>query len=430
MAFFVFSKKAHERDEKKVGVNMGLVVQKFGGTSVGNVDRIKHVADRVIEEKMRGNDVVVVVSAMGKATDELVGLANQISSRPSKREMDMLLTTGEQVTIALLSMVLIEKGYEAISFTGWQAGIETEAVHGNARILHINTTKIQTELHKGKIVVVAGFQGIAIDGAVSTLGRGGSDTTAVALAAALKADKCDIYTDVTGVFTTDPRYVKEARKLKSVSYDEMLELANLGAGVLHPRAVEYAKNYAVPLEVRSSMERENGTIIEEEVSMEQSLVVRGVAFEDEITRVSVLGLPNGLTNLSTIFTILAKNHLNVDIIIQSMTNESTTNLSFSIKSTDLEETMAVLQVNKDSLKYASIEAEPNLAKVSIVGSGMISNPGVAAEMFEVLAAGGIQVKMVSTSEIKVSTVIEEAQMLKAVEALHEAFELSGKSVKA
>lgn len=430
MAFFVFSKKAHERDEKKVGVYMGLVVQKFGGTSVGNVDRIKHVADRVIEEKMRGNDVVVVVSAMGKATDELVGLANQISSRPSKREMDMLLTTGEQVTIALLSMVLIEKGYEAISFTGWQAGIETEAVHGNARILHINTTKIQTELHKGKIVVVAGFQGIAIDGAVSTLGRGGSDTTAVALAAALKADKCDIYTDVTGVFTTDPRYVKEARKLKSVSYDEMLELANLGAGVLHPRAVEYAKNYAVPLEVRSSMERENGTIIEEEVSMEQSLVVRGVAFEDEITRVSVLGLPNGLTNLSTIFTILAKNHLNVDIIIQSMTNESTTNLSFSIKSTDLEETMAVLQANKDSLKYASIEAEPNLAKVSIVGSGMISNPGVAAEMFEVLAAGGIQVKMVSTSEIKVSTVIEEAQMLKAVEALHEAFELSGKSVKA
>jgi len=430
MAFFVFSKKAHERDEKKVGENMGLVVQKFGGTSVGNVDRIKHVADRVIEEKLRGNDVVVVVSAMGKTTDELVGLANQISSRPNKREMDMLLTTGEQVTIALLSMVLIEKGYEAISFTGWQAGIETEAVHGNARILHINTSKIQTELHKGKIVVVAGFQGIAIDGAVSTLGRGGSDTTAVALAAALKADKCDIYTDVTGVFTTDPRYVKEARKLKSVSYDEMLELANLGAGVLHPRAVEYAKNYAVPLEVRSSMERENGTIIEEEVSMEQSLVVRGVAFEDEITRVSVLGLPNGLTNLSTIFSILAKNHLNVDIIIQSMTNESTTNLSFSIKSSDLEETMAVLQSHKGELQYEGIEAEPNLAKVSIVGSGMISNPGVAAEMFEVLAAGGIQVKMVSTSEIKVSTVIEEAQMLKAVEALHEAFELSGKSVKA
>jgi aspartate kinase len=427
---FLFVKKAHGRDEKKVGEKMGLVVQKFGGTSVGNVDRIKHVAERVIEEKLRGNDVVVVVSAMGKTTDELVSLANQISARPSKREMDMLLTTGEQVTISLLSMALIEKGYEAISFTGWQAGIETEAVHGNARILHINTNKIQTELHKGKIVVVAGFQGIAIDGAVSTLGRGGSDTTAVALAAALKADKCDIYTDVTGVFTTDPRYVKKARKLKSVSYDEMLELANLGAGVLHPRAVEYAKNYAVPLEVRSSLERENGTMIEEEVSMEQGLVVRGVAFEDQITRVSVLGLPNGLTNLSTIFSTLAKNHLNVDIIIQSMTNESTTNLSFSIKSSDLEEAMAVLEANKETLKYEGIEAEPNLSKVSIVGSGMISNPGVAAEMFEVLASEQIQVKMVSTSEIKVSAVIEEAKMLRAVEALHEAFELAGKSVRA
>jgi len=409
---------------------MGLIVQKFGGTSVGNADRIKHVAERVIEEKNRGNHVVVVVSAMGKTTDELVKLAGEISSRPSKREMDMLLTTGEQVTIALLSMALIEKGFDAISFTGWQAGIETEPVHGNARILHINTKKIQTELHKGKIVVVAGFQGIAIDGAVSTLGRGGSDTTAVALAAALKADKCDIYTDVTGVYTTDPRYVKHARKLQSLSYDEMLELANLGAGVLHPRAVEYAKNYAVPLEVRSSMVRETGTMIEEEVSMEQSLVVRGVAFEDEITRVSVLGLPNGLTSLSTIFTTLAKNHLNVDIIIQSMTNESTTNLSFSIKSADLTEAMAVLEENKEALKYEAIEAEAKLAKVSIVGSGMVSNPGVAADMFEVLATEGIQVKMVSTSEIKVSAVVEESKMLRAVEALHAAFDLAEASVKA
>lgn len=409
---------------------MGLIVQKFGGTSVGNADRIKHVAERVIEEKNRGNHVVVVVSAMGKTTDELVKLAGEISSRPSKREMDMLLTTGEQVTIALLSMALIEKGFDAISFTGWQAGIETEPVHGNARILHINTKKIQTELHKGKIVVVAGFQGIAIDGAVSTLGRGGSDTTAVALAAALKADKCDIYTDVTGVYTTDPRYVKHARKLQSLSYDEMLELANLGAGVLHPRAVEYAKNYAVPLEVRSSMVRETGTMIEEEVSMEQSLVVRGVAFEDEITRVSVLGLPNGLTSLSTIFTTLAKNHLNVDIIIQSMTNESTTNLSFSIKSADLTETMTVLEENKEALKYEAIEAEAKLAKVSIVGSGMVSNPGVAADMFEVLATEGIQVKMVSTSEIKVSAVVEESKMLRAVEALHAAFDLAEASVKA
>lgn len=230
----------------------------------------------------------MVVSAMGKTTDELVDLAKQISAHPPKREMDMLLTTGEQVTISLLAMALNEKGYEAISYTGWQAGITTEPVFGNARILNIETEKIQKQLNEGKIVVVAGFQGIDEHGEITTLGRGGSDTTAVALAAALKAEKCDIYTDVTGVFTTDPRYVKSARKLASISYDEMLELANLGAGVLHPRAVEFAKNYGITLEVRSSMEREEGTIIEEEVTMEQNLVVRGVAFEDEITRVTVL----------------------------------------------------------------------------------------------------------------------------------------------
>ncbi|MDE3839829.1 aspartate kinase [Bacillus methanolicus] len=408
---------------------MGLIVQKFGGTSVGSARRILNVANRVIEEKMNGNDVVVVVSAMGKTTDELVNLAKQISAHPAKREMDMLLTTGEQVTISLLAMALKEKGYEAISFTGWQAGIKTEPVFGNARITNIETEKIQKQLNEGKIVVVAGFQGIDEQGEITTLGRGGSDTTAVALAAALKADKCDIYTDVTGVFTTDPRYVKSARKLSSVSYDEMLELANLGAGVLHPRAVEFAKNYGVPLEVRSSMEREAGTIIEEEVTMEQNLVVRGVAFEDEITRVTVLGLPNSLTSLSTIFTTLAQHHINVDIIIQSVTEAETTNLSFSIKSGDLEETMAVLENNKKLLNYKGIESETGLAKVSIVGSGMISNPGVAAKMFEVLASNGIQVKMVSTSEIKVSTVIEESQMVKAAEAIHQAFELSGSAVK-
>jgi aspartate kinase len=245
------------------------------------------------------------------------------------------------------------------------------------------------------------------------------------LAAALNADKCDIYTDVTGVFTTDPRYVKEARKLLSVSYDEMLELANLGAGVLHPRAVEFAKNYQIPLEVRSSMEKESGTIIEEEASMEQNLVVRGVAFEDEITRVTVLGLPQSLTSLSTIFTTLAANQINVDIIIQSTTAEDTTNLSFSIKTESLEETLHVLENNKETLKFNRIESETGLAKVSIVGSGMISNPGVAAEMFEALAKNQIQVKMVSTSEIKVSTVVEKKHMLNAVQVLHETFELSG-----
>ncbi|MFE8703784.1 aspartate kinase [Cytobacillus sp. FJAT-54145] len=409
---------------------MGLIVQKFGGTSVGSVERILNVAERVIEEKERGNDVVVVVSAMGKTTDKLVSLAKDISSNPNKREMDMLLTTGEQITISLLTMALLQKGHDAISFTGWQAGIQTESIHGNARILNIDSTRIKSELDNGRIVVVAGFQGITEDDAISTLGRGGSDTTAVAIAATLKADKCDIYTDVTGVYTTDPRYVKDARKLLAVSYDEMLELANLGAGVLHPRAVEFAKNYSVPLEVRSSMEREVGTMIEEEVRMEQNLVVRGVAFEDDITRVSVLGLPNSLTSLSTIFTTLASNHINVDIIIQSSTNENTTNLSFSIKSDDLNETIKVLGDNKSKLNYIGIESESGLAKVSIVGSGMISNPGVAAEMFEVLAGNDIQVKMVSTSEIKVSTVVEEGNMIRAVEALHQAFHLAGTPVKA
>ncbi|MFJ7727152.1 aspartate kinase [Neobacillus sp. NPDC097160] len=403
---------------------MGLIVQKFGGTSVANVERILNVAACVKEETERGNNVVVVVSAMGKSTDQLVGLAKEISSQPNKREMDMLLSTGEQVTISLLSMAINQQGLNAVSFTGWQAGIVTEPVHGNARISKINTEAIQTQLSDGKVVIVAGFQGVTEEGEITTLGRGGSDTTAVALAAALKADKCDIYTDVTGVFTTDPRYVKSARKLLSVSYDEMLELANLGAGVLHPRAVEFAKNYQVQLEVRSSMEKIEGTVIEGEATMEQNLVVRGVAFEDEITKVTVLGLSNSLTSLSTIFTTLAQNHLNVDIIIQSTTEGGSANLSFSIHTNDLLETLKVLEDNKEVLGYEQLDAENKLAKVSIVGSGMISNPGVAAKMFEVLAANNIQIKMVSTSEIKVSAVVEEKQMLKAVESLHAAFELS------
>ncbi|WP_230933663.1 aspartate kinase [Priestia sp. TSO9] len=402
---------------------MALIVQKFGGTSVGSVERIQHVANRVIQEAERGNQVVVVVSAMGKTTDALVKLASDITDSPSKREMDMLLTTGEQVTISLLTMALQYKGYEATSLTGWQAGIQTEAVHSNARIQHIDTTRIQSQLDRGRIVVVAGFQGCSEDGSITTLGRGGSDTTAVALAAALKAAKCDIYTDVTGVFTTDPRYVEDARKLHSISYDEMLELANLGAGVLHPRAVEFAKNYQVPLEVRSSLENENGTIVEEEVSMEQNLVVRGIAFEDNISRVTIEGLNKELQTLSTIFTALAKEQLNVDIIIQNVTANNRLSISFSIKTVDVDAALAVLKEYKSTLGYTRIEHESSLAKVSIVGSGMISNPGVAAEMFEVLAGEKIEVKMVSTSEIKVSTVVPHADMVKAVETLHVAFEL-------
>ncbi|MBR3206521.1 MAG: aspartate kinase [Bacillus sp. (in: Bacteria)] len=409
---------------------MGLIVQKFGGTSVGSTEKIRNAAERVIAEREAGNDVIVVVSAMGKSTDVLVDLAKELTDDPSKREMDMLLTTGEQVTISLLAMALQAKGYDAISFTGWQAGMKTEKVHGNARIVDIDEARIKEELSAGKVVVVAGFQGIADDLHITTLGRGGSDTTAVALAAALKADKCDIYTDVPGVFTTDPRYVPSARKLAGISYDEMLELANLGAGVLHPRAVEFAKNYQIPLEVRSSIENESGTLIEEESSMEQNLVVRGIAFEDQMTRVTVCGLSSGLTTLSTIFTTLAKQNINVDIIIQSVTSTNQTSISFSVKTDDLSKTVEVLEEYKGALGYEQIETESKLAKVSIVGSGMVSNPGVAAEMFAVLAQKDIQVKMVSTSEIKVSTVVDREDMVKAVEALHDAFELSKVSAAA
>ncbi|MFD0047762.1 aspartate kinase [Actinomycetes bacterium NPDC127524] len=402
---------------------MALIVQKFGGTSVGNIERIQNAANRVIEEAERGNQVVVVVSAMGKTTDELVSMAKEISAAPSKREMDMLLSTGEQVTISYLTMALLSKGYDAVSYTGWQAGINTEAVHSNARISDIAAARVKAALEAGKIVVVAGFQGVDADGEITTLGRGGSDTTAVALASALHADRCDIYTDVTGVYTTDPRYIKGARKLLSVSYDEMLELANLGAGVLHPRAVEFAKNYQIQLEVRSSMEKEKGTIIEEEASMEQNLIVRGIAFEDRITRVTIFGLSGNIGTLSTIFTTLAENRINVDIIIQSMTDTDSINLSFSIKSNDVEDALNVLEKNKSNLPFDRVETESGLSKVSIVGSGMVSNPGVAAEMFECMAQNGIVIKMVSTSEIKVSTVVDQKDMVKAVEALHEAFRL-------
>lgn len=333
--------------------------------------------------------------------------------------MDILLTTGEQVTISLLTMALQAKGYAAISLTGWQAGITTESVHGSARITDINPERIQSYLQEGTIVIIAGFQGLSEEKEITTLGRGGSDTTAVALAAALKAKKCDIYTDVTGVYTTDPRVVKDAYKLDEISYDEMLELANLGAGVLHPRAVEFAKNHNVILEVRSSMEQENGTIVRGECNMEQQSIVKGIAFEDNITRVTIKGLEQG--SLATIFSTLANAHINVDIIIQSITNEGTVHLSFSIHSNDLKETLAVLEQTQKALHYESVEHENHLAKVSIVGSGMVSNPGVAADMFSTLKEENIHIKMVSTSEIKVSVVIDRLHLVDGVEALHQSF---------
>ncbi|MBC1456231.1 aspartate kinase [Listeria newyorkensis] len=402
---------------------MGRVVLKFGGTSVGTIEKIKKTAEQAIREFEKGNQVVVVVSAMGKSTDRLVDMALEISEHPSKREMDMLLSTGEQITISLLSMALHEKNYEAVSYTGWQAGITTEAIASNARILDIDTETIQDALDKGQIVIVAGFQGVSGDGEITTLGRGGSDTTAVALAAALEADKCSICTDVVGVFTTDPRYIKNARKLSRVTYDEMLELANLGAGVLHPRAVEYAKNYRIPLEVRASHETEAGTMIEEEMTVENTKVVRGIAFEDKITRVTIHWDKKENMRVSKVFTTLADHNIDVDIIIQGITGLGHGNLSFTIKTKALLETLAVLEEHQETLQYAKLESEQNLAKVSIVGSGMVSNPGVAAHMFEALTDNDVAIKMISTSEIKVSTVVDEKKMIKAAQVLHDRFEL-------
>lgn len=403
---------------------MGIVVMKFGGTSVGSVDRIRNAASRVIRECQLGNQVVVVVSAMGKTTDHLVELAGEISSSPSKREMDMLLSTGEQVSMSLLAMALETQGYPAVSMTGWQAELQTEKVHRNARIVSLKGEKIKARLDQGNIVVAAGFQGITEDGEITTLGRGGSDTTAVAIAAAIGAERCDIYTDVDGVYTSDPRYVRGARKLQSIEYDEMLELANLGAGVLHPRAVEYAKNYNIPLTVRSSMSDEAGTVIEEVTSMESNLIVRGVAFEADVVRLTISYEKAFNGSLALIFTTLAKHNIDVDIIVQSIVDGTAPTVSFTIKKEALAEAIQVLEERKEQLGFHVADYEVGLAKVSIVGSGMVSNPGVAAQMFDRLRQEDVPVKMVSTSEIKVSVVVPQDRMIDTANALHDEFQLS------
>jgi aspartate kinase len=402
---------------------MSLIVKKFGGTSVGTVDRIRHVADRIIRTKNEGHQCVVVVSAMGDATDELVDLAKQLTSNPNPREMDMLLTTGEQVSVALLTMALQAKGCGAVSMTGWQAGIQTESMHGRARITDIRPIRVQNALAQGQVVVVAGFQGITEEGEIVTLGRGGSDTSAVSLAAALDADLCEIYTDVTGVYTADPRIVKSASKLNGISYDEMLELATLGAVVLHPRAVECAKQHQVPLTVRSTFADEEGTLVEEVSQMEKGLVVRGVAHDMNVAKVKVLKLPNRIGMMSKLFTILASAHINVDIIVQSEHGEENVDVSFSIGSDDATKTCDLLEGTRKELGFEEIVCESNLAKVSIVGAGMITNPGVAAQMFEELAKAKIPIKMVSTSEIKVSCVVPRDYAVAGVKALHSVFGL-------
>ncbi|MEK4759216.1 aspartate kinase [Viridibacillus sp. FSL E2-0187] len=403
---------------------MSCLVFKFGGTSVATIERVLHVAKRIQKEKEKGYDIVVVVSAMGKTTDKLVEMAHEIMPNPSKREMDTLLTTGEQVTISLLSMALQNLGLSAQSFTGWQAGILTEGIPSDSRIVEIQSENVRKALDKGQVAVVAGFQGVDSNNNITTLGRGGSDTTAVALAAALGAERCDIYTDVDGVYTSDPRYVPKARKLQELSYDEMLELANLGAGVLHPRAVEFAKNYNIPLEVRSSYVEDEGTIMKEEVEVEKDLVVRGVAFMSDIVRVTVGYEGNYKGSLVNIFTVLADNHINVDIIVQTILEGVEPSVSFTITKENLADTARVLEANKSKIGYCHVNYEEDVAKVSIVGSGMVSNPGVAAKMFDRLHKENITLKMVSTSEIKISVVIPQESMLLTANALHDEFELA------
>ncbi|MFD2169067.1 aspartate kinase [Tumebacillus lipolyticus] len=404
---------------------MALIVQKFGGSSVANPERIKRVANRVAKTVAAGHQVVVVVSAMGDTTDDLIELAEQLTERPSAREMDMLLSTGEQISIALLALAVQALGVDSISLTGGMAGILTEPIAGKARITDIVPRRILSELAVDRVVIVAGFQGISEIGDITTLGRGGSDTTAVALAASLKADLCEIYTDVEGVYTTDPRVVKAAQKLDRISYDEMLELANLGAGVLHPRAVEFAKQHGVPLMVRSSFHEKTGTLVEEEAQMEQGRIVRGIAHDLNVVKVSLIGVKSRKGNLYRIFQALAEASVNVDIIVTSVVQDGVSDISFTIEHGDLSVALPVLESLLPEFGDPLIEREEELAKVSIVGAGMISNPGVAAQMFGALAEAEIEIKMVSTSEIKVSCVVEKSSALEAVRVLHTSFGLDG-----
>lgn len=398
-----------------------LIVKKFGGTSVGDRDRIFNVARRIVEDYKRGNEVVVVLSAMGKQTDILLDMAKDINPNASKREIDMLLTTGEQISVSLMAMALDSLGVPAISLNAYQVAMHTTSVYGNARLKRIDTERIQNELESKRVVIVTGFQGVNKFDDYTTLGRGGSDTTAVALAAALHADACEIYTDVDGVFTADPRIVKSARKLEEITYDEMLELASLGAGVLHNRSVEMAKKYGVQLVVRSSLNNTEGTIVKEEVKMEKMLV-SGVACDKNTARIAVIGLEDLPGVAFKLFNHLARHNVNVDIILQSVGRDGTKDISFTVKEDDLEEAVAVLERHREgSLKCQKIDVEKDVAKVSIVGAGMMSNAGVAAKMFEALYDVGVNIKMISTSEIRVTVLIDEAHVEKAMNAVHDKF---------
>ncbi len=399
---------------------MSLIVQKFGGSSVKNADRIRHVAGIIQKTYEAGNDVIVVLSAQGDTTDDLIAKAEEINPRASRREMDMLLSTGEQISVALCAMELERRGVACISLAAWQVGFHSTSVHSDARILKIDTERIQSELDQHRVVLVAGFQGVDRAGDVTTLGRGGSDTSAVALAAVFKAQLCQIFTDVDGVYTTDPRIVPNARKLDEITYDEMLELASQGAQVLHNRSVELAKKYHVNLEVVSSLEDKPGTTVKEVTKMEKTNIA-GVAKDTSIARVALVGLQHNPGVAFQVFDLLSKSNINVDVILQSIGREETKDITFTVHKKDMDEAVDILNEHKDALKFDHINTDDKIGKVSIVGVGLMSNCGVAARMFEALYEAGINIQMINTSEIRVSVLLNETDVDKAVRSIHAKF---------
>lgn len=400
---------------------MGLIVQKFGGTSVADTDRLRNVAKIITDTYKAGNQVVAVLSAQGDTTDDLIAMAGKVNPNASNREMDMLLSTGEQISVSLCAMAIEALGCPVISLTGWQAGMFTNTVSRNARIKRVDTERIEAELNQRKIVIVTGFQGINRNQDITTLGRGGSDTSAVALAAALDADLCQIYTDVDGVYTADPRTVKGARKLDEVTYNEMLELATLGAQVLHNRSVEMAKKYNVRLEVLSSFTGHPGTKVKGVVKRMEKSYISSVAKDKNISRIALIGVPNEIGTSFKVFSLLAQNHINVDIILQGIGHEEGKDICFTVAESDLLRAAGLLEDHRDEIRYARLETNTDIAKVSVVGAGMINNPGVAATLFEALYDANININMISTSEIKISVLVDKKDADKAVQVIHDKF---------
>lgn len=402
-------------------MKMGLIVQKFGGTSVADTERLRNVARIITDTYKAGNQVVVVLSAQGDTTDDLIEKAKEINPEGSNREMDMLLSTGEQISVALCAMAIEALGYPVVSLTGWQAGILTDTAAKNARIKKIDTERLEAELDQKRIVIVTGFQGVDRNQNITTLGRGGSDTSAVALAAALEADLCQIYTDVDGVYTADPRHVKGARKLDEVTYNEMLELATLGAQVLHNRSVELAKKYNVKLEVLSSFTGHPGTKVKGVAKRMEKTAVSSVAKDKDIARIALVGVPNEVGTSFKVFSLLAQNNINVDIILQGIGHEEGKDICFTVAEGDLKKAAELLESHKAELRFARLETNADIAKVSVVGSGMINNPGVAAKLFEALYDAHININMISTSEIKISVLVDKKDADRAVQAVHDKF---------